>query len=120
MQATSPDLVYAAALPVDTAGLIRAANEVQLKPKMFTGSFLGLLITGIKQQLGPLINGIVANEFYIPAASLQFAGTKEFLDEYQKPCAGTRNRSPRFHLSALCLCRRASPRRGRERNEVAR
>jgi branched-chain amino acid transport system substrate-binding protein len=88
MQATSPDLVYAAALPVDTAGLIRAANEVQLRPKMFTGSFLGLLITGIKQQLGPLINGIVANEFYVPAASLQFAGTKEFLDEYQKRAPG--------------------------------
>lgn len=68
--------------------MIRAANEVQLKPKMFTGSFLGLLITGIKQQLGPLINGIVANEFYIPAASLQFAGTKEFLDEYQKRAPG--------------------------------
>jgi branched-chain amino acid transport system substrate-binding protein len=39
---------------------------------------------GIKQQLGPLINGLVNNEFYIPAASLQFAGTKEFLEDYQK------------------------------------
>jgi branched-chain amino acid transport system substrate-binding protein len=88
MQAASPGMVYAAALPVDTAGLIRAANETQFKPKMFTGSFLGLLITGIKQQLGLLINGVVVNEFYVPASSLQFDGTREFLDEYQKRAAG--------------------------------
>lgn len=88
MQATNPDIVYAATLPVDTGGLIRASNEVQFKPKIYGGAFLGLLVTGIKQQLGPLINGLVNNEFYIPAPSLQFAGTKEFLEEYQKRAPG--------------------------------
>ena len=88
MQATNPDIVYAATLPPDTVGLIRAANEVQFKPKLFGGAFLGLLVTGIKQQLGALANGLVNNEFYIPAPSLQFPGTKEFLDEYQKRAAG--------------------------------
>jgi len=88
MQAAAPDLVYAATLPVDTAGLIRAANEVQFKPKLFSGAFLGLLITAIKQQLGPLINGLVINEFYVPASSLQFDGTKAFLAEYQKRAPG--------------------------------
>ena len=57
MQATNPDIVYAATLPPDTVGLIRAASEIQFKPKLFGGAFLGLLVTGIKQQLGPLING---------------------------------------------------------------
>jgi branched-chain amino acid transport system substrate-binding protein len=84
MQAAAPDVVYAATLPVDTVGLVRASSEVQFKPKLYGGAFLGLLVTGIKQQLGPLINGLVNNEFYIPAASLQFAGTKELLEEYQK------------------------------------
>jgi branched-chain amino acid transport system substrate-binding protein len=90
MQATNPDIVYAATLPPDTVGLVRAANEVQFRPKLFGGAFLGLLVTGIKQQLGPLANGLVNNEFYIPAPSLQFTGTKEFLAEYQKraPAAG--------------------------------
>ncbi len=88
MQAANPDMVYAATLPVDTVGLIRASNEVRFAPKLFGGAFLGLLVTGIKQQLGPLINGLVNNEFYIPAASLQFAGTKEFLEEYQKRASG--------------------------------
>jgi branched-chain amino acid transport system substrate-binding protein len=88
MQAATPDVVYAATLPVDTVGLVRAASEVQFKPKLFGGAFLGLLVTGIKQQLGGLINGLVNNEFYIPASSLQFAGTKEFLEEYQKRAPG--------------------------------
>jgi branched-chain amino acid transport system substrate-binding protein len=88
MQAAAPDAVYAATLPVDTVGLVRASSEVQFKPKLYGGAFLGLLVTAIKQQLGPLINGLVNNEFYIPAASLQFAGTKEFLEEYQKRAGG--------------------------------
>ncbi len=88
MQAANPDVVYAATLPPDTVGLIRAASEVQFKPKLFGGAFLGLLVTGIKQQLGPLANGLVNNEFYIPAPSLQFPGTTAFLAEYQKRAPG--------------------------------
>ena len=88
MQATNPDIVYAATLPPDTVGLIRASSEIQFKPKLYGGAFLGLLITGIKQQLGPLANGLVNNEFYVPAPSLQFTGTKEFLEAYQKRAAG--------------------------------
>ena len=84
MQAANPDVVFAATLPIDTAGIIRAANEIQFKPKIIGGAMLGLLVTGIKQQLGPMINGYISNEFYIPAPSLQFAGTKEMMAEYQK------------------------------------
>src|SRR5215471_8902527 len=52
MQAAAPDVVYAATLPIDTAGIVRAANEVKFTPKLIGGSMLGLLVTGIKQQLG--------------------------------------------------------------------
>ena len=84
MQAANPDFVFAATLPIDTTGIIRAANEIGFKPKLIGGAMLGLLVTGIKQQLGPMINGYISNEFYIPAPSLQFAGTKEMMEAYQK------------------------------------
>jgi branched-chain amino acid transport system substrate-binding protein len=84
MQAANPDVVFAATLPIDTTGIIRGVNEVGFKPKLIGGAMLGLLVTGIKQQLGSLINGYISNEFYIPAPSLQFAGTKEMMEEYQK------------------------------------
>lgn len=88
MQAANPDVVFAATLPIDTAGIIRAAQEIQFKPKMIGGAMLGLLVTGIKQQLGPMINGYISNEFYIPAPSLQFAGTKQMMAEYEKRATG--------------------------------
>ena len=87
IQAANPDVVFGATLPVDTAGIIEAAKEIQFKPKMIGGAMLGLLITAIKQKLGPDINGYISNEFYIPAPSLQFAGTQQFLEEYQKRAA---------------------------------
>jgi branched-chain amino acid transport system substrate-binding protein len=88
LQATNPDVVYAATLPIDTAGIIRAAHEIKFKPKLIGGSMLGLLVTGIKQQLGAMINGYISNEFYIPAPSLQFEGTQRMMEEYQSRASG--------------------------------
>jgi branched-chain amino acid transport system substrate-binding protein len=83
-QALNPDIVFVAAYPPDTVGIIRAANEVGLAPKMFGGAFIGLLVTPIKAQLGPLMNGIVNNEVFLPAKSLVFPGTNEVLAKYQE------------------------------------
>jgi len=83
VQALNPDIVYVAAYPTDSVGIIRAANEIGLTPKMFGGTFIGLLITPIKAQLGPLINGIVNNEVFLPSPRLTFPGTREVLAKYQ-------------------------------------
>ena len=83
VQALNPDIVFVAAYPPDSVGIVRAANEIGLTPKMFGGTFIGLLVTPIKAQLGPLMNGIVNNEVFLPAPSLVFPGTKELLAKYQ-------------------------------------
>jgi len=82
-QAANPDIVFVAAYPPDSVGIVRAANEIGLTPKMFGGTFIGLLVTPIKMQLGPLMNGIVNNEVFLPAKSLVFPGTNELLAKYQ-------------------------------------
>jgi branched-chain amino acid transport system substrate-binding protein len=87
VQALNPDIIFVAAYPPDSVGIIRAANEVGLTPKMFGGAFIGLLVTPIKAQLGPLANGIVNNEVFLPAPSLTFPGTKELLAKYQAAAA---------------------------------
>jgi branched-chain amino acid transport system substrate-binding protein len=87
VKALDPDIVYVAAYPPDSVGIIRAANEVGITPKMFGGAFIGLLVTPIKAQLGPLANGIVNNEVFLPAPSLTFPGTKELLAKYQAAAA---------------------------------
>jgi len=83
VQALNPDIVYVAAYPPDSVGIVRAANEIGLTPKMFGGTFIGLLVTPIKVQLGPLMNGIVNNNVFLPAPGLMFPGTRELLAKYQ-------------------------------------
>jgi branched-chain amino acid transport system substrate-binding protein len=83
VQATNPDIVFAAAYPPDTIGLIRAMNEVGFTPKMFGGTLIGLLASSPKASLGPLINGIVTQETFMNAPSFNFPGVKELMEKYQ-------------------------------------
>jgi branched-chain amino acid transport system substrate-binding protein len=83
VQALNPDIVYVAAYPPDSVGIVRAANEIGLTPKMFGGTLIGLLITPIKMQLGPLANGIVNSEAFVPVPALTFPGTLELLTKYR-------------------------------------
>ncbi len=83
IQATNPDVVYVASYPPDTVGMVRAAHEVGLKTKMFGGGMIGLAFAPIKQQLGPLLNGIVAYDVYVPEPTMKFPGIENFLKTYQ-------------------------------------
>ncbi len=87
IQATNPDLVFLASYPIDSVGMVRAVNEVGLKTKMFGGGLIGLQYAAIKQQLGPLLNGITTFDTYVPEPTLKFAGIKEFLGRYQARAA---------------------------------
>ena len=83
VHATDPDVVYIASYPPDTVGMVRAANEVGLRPRMFGGGMIGLQYAAIKQQLGPLLNGITSFDVYVPEPTMRFAGIEEFLRKYQ-------------------------------------
>jgi len=85
LQATNPDIIFVAAYPPDTVGIVRAANEVGLKPKMFGGTMIGLLITPIKTQLGPILDGIVIMESFVP--SFNFPGDADLLKRYRTAAA---------------------------------
>jgi len=87
VKAANPDVVYVASYPPDTVGMVRAANEVGLAPKMFGGGMIGLAFTPIKQQLGPLLNGIVAYDVYVPEPTMKFPGVEKFLETYQTKAA---------------------------------
>jgi branched-chain amino acid transport system substrate-binding protein len=88
VQAANPDIVFVAAYPPDTVGIVRAAAEIGLTPKMFGGTMIGLLITPIKTQLGPLLDGMVIMESFVPAASFNFPGVIDVLKRYQAKAAG--------------------------------
>jgi branched-chain amino acid transport system substrate-binding protein len=87
LAATNPDIVYAAAYPPDSVGIVRAASEIGMRPKMFGGTFIGLIITAVKMQLGPLMNGIVNNEAILPVGAINSPELKALLAKYQAVAA---------------------------------
>jgi len=87
LQAANPDVVYIASYPPDSVGIVRAAHELNLKTRMFGGGMIGLAFAPIKQQLGPLLNGIVAYDVYVPEPTMKFPGIEAFLAKYRERAA---------------------------------
>jgi branched-chain amino acid transport system substrate-binding protein len=83
IQATNPDIILVFSYPPDTVGMIRAANEVGLKAKLFGGGMAGLQYTSIKVQLGPLMNGIVDYDVWLPWSRIASPASLDFLKKYQ-------------------------------------
>jgi len=88
IQATNPDVVYFASYPPDSVGLIRTMHEIGLNTKMCCGTMTGPQSTSIKTSLGPMLNGIITFDFWLPAPTLRFPGVMEFLKRYQEQAAG--------------------------------
>jgi branched-chain amino acid transport system substrate-binding protein len=89
IQAAEPDAVFVASYPLDSVGMVRAANEVGLKTKLFGGGMVGLQTTSVKEQLGSLLNGIVNYDFWIPAKTMLFPGVLDFIKQYQDKAANS-------------------------------
>ncbi|MEA2739395.1 MAG: branched-chain amino acid transport system substrate-binding protein [Acetobacteraceae bacterium] len=83
VRATNPDVIYVASYPTDSAGILRNATEMGLKTRLFGGSLVGLASATMKTQLGPLLNGVVLGEQWVPAPKLQFPGVMDFLEVYR-------------------------------------
>ena len=88
IQATNPDLVVIGSYPLDSVGMVRAVNEVGFKPKMIGGAMVGLQATVFKTQLGPLLNGWVNYDFWLPVKTMEFPGVMEFIKKYQARAPG--------------------------------
>jgi branched-chain amino acid transport system substrate-binding protein len=88
VQATHPDIVFVGSYPPDSVGIVRSANEIGLKTKMFGGGMVGLQFAGIQKSLGPLLNGVVNFDFWVPEPTLNFPGIEAFLAKYQQAAKG--------------------------------
>src|SRR6266853_3024958 len=82
IQATNPEIVFVASYPPDSAGVLRAATEIGLKTRYFGGGLVGPQFAALKTQLGPLLNGVVNYEFYVPDVSSRFPFLEQFLAKY--------------------------------------
>jgi branched-chain amino acid transport system substrate-binding protein len=74
----------------DSIGIVRAIATGGYRPKMLGGGMIGPQTTPVKTALGPLLNGLVNYDYWLPVPSMMFAGVKELIDTYQSraPAAG--------------------------------
>jgi len=88
LQAANADMVVVCSYPADSVGIIEAANEIGLKPKMFGGAMVGLQVTAFKEKLKGKLNGIVNYETWVPDKKQMYKGTADFFKEYQERAKG--------------------------------
>ncbi len=83
IKALNPDVVFVASYPPDSAGMVLAAAEIGLEPKLFGGGMVGLHFSALLTKLGPKLNGIVDYGFWVPEPTMKFPGVEAFLTKYQ-------------------------------------
>jgi branched-chain amino acid transport system substrate-binding protein len=86
LKAAKPDIVYVASYPPDSAGILRAINEIGIgdNVKLFGGGMVGLQFGPVMENLGSLVNGVVNFNTWLPEPSMYYEGTKAFFDTYSK------------------------------------
>jgi branched-chain amino acid transport system substrate-binding protein len=89
LKAAKPDIVYVASYPPDSAGILRAVNEIGIgdNVKIFGGGMVGLQFGTVMENLGSLLNGVVNYNSWLPEQSMYYDGTKEFFETYSKRAA---------------------------------
>jgi len=87
IQATNADLVVVCSYPLSSVGMLLAANELGLKPKMFGGAMVGLQATAIKSKLKSHLNGVVNYDNWVPAPKMM-APAADFFKKYQARAPG--------------------------------
>ena len=86
LKAAKPDIVFVASYPPDSAGILRAINEIGVgdNVKLFGGGMVGLQFGPVMENLGSLLNGIVNYNTWLPEPGMYYEGTKAFFETYSK------------------------------------
>jgi len=84
LKAANADIVLICSYPVDSVGIVEAANEIGLNPKLFGGAMVGLQALVFKDKLKTKLNGIVNYETWVPDKKQMYEGTEAFFKEYQE------------------------------------
>jgi branched-chain amino acid transport system substrate-binding protein len=88
LRVVNPDILFLSSYLNDSAGLLKAISAVGLEPKIVGGSMIGPQNGSIKAELGPLLNGIVNYEYWLPVQKMMFPGIAEVISEYQSRAEG--------------------------------
>jgi branched-chain amino acid transport system substrate-binding protein len=77
------DLLFLCSYLADSMAIVRAIQAHAFRPKMVGGALIGPQNTGVKTTLGPVLNGFVNYEYWVPVPKMMFPGVQELLNTYQ-------------------------------------
>lgn len=83
------DLLFLCSYLQDSVDLVRAIGTHPYRPKMVGAGMIGPQNADVRRTLGPLLNGVINYEYWVPAPSLAFEGVTEMLDAYRSRAAGS-------------------------------
>jgi branched-chain amino acid transport system substrate-binding protein len=83
----APDILFLCSYLSDSIGLVRGLHKVGLKPAVVGGAMIGPQSSTVQTALGPLLNGLVNYEYWIPVPKMMFPGVEELMTRYQSRAA---------------------------------
>src|SRR6202035_5883419 len=83
LKAINHDVVFFCSYINDSIGLVKAMNGAGLSPKFVGGAMIGPQNGVVKAQLGPLLNGLVNYEYWLPVPSMMNPQIQTFIATYQ-------------------------------------
>jgi branched-chain amino acid transport system substrate-binding protein len=89
LEPRDPDVLFLCSYLNDSLGLVRAIRESGIAPKVVGGAMIGPQSTSVQEQLGPLLNGLVNYEYWLPTAKMAFPGVEQLILRYQERASGT-------------------------------
>jgi branched-chain amino acid transport system substrate-binding protein len=77
------DILFLCSYLSDSIELVQAIRSHAFHPKMTGGAMIGPQNTSVKATLGPLLNGFVNYEYWVPSPKLMLPGVQQLLEAYQ-------------------------------------
>jgi branched-chain amino acid transport system substrate-binding protein len=83
LKTINADILFLCSYLEDSIGLVRAIHASDYRPKMVGGAMIGPQSASVKTELGPLLNGFVNYEYWMPVPKMDFPGVSDMLAKYQ-------------------------------------
>lgn len=83
LKTINADILFLCSYLKDSVALVRAIAASDYRPKMVGGAMIGPQSASVKRELGPLLNGFVNYEYWMPVPKMNFPGVADVLSRYQ-------------------------------------
>jgi len=77
------DILFMCSYVGDSVGLVKAIDREGLQASVVGGAMIGPQNGSVKTELGPLLNGLVNYEYWLPVEKLMYPGVQEMIEKYQ-------------------------------------